>query len=254
MKCVACQAEIETNSVYCPKCGARIEAPDAPDAPEGQEAVEGSEAETPPEPSSDEGEAEAPSEPAKEPTASERLMEAARSGGEKTTETEAGTGWTEGGYSAKALNARFINTVAGTVLLLILSFWLMFKENPWSTAFALYPSLIVIAALWIWFACVRIYRVWTIKYQLTAHQFYHEEGIFKRVRDVIEVIDIDDLKLERTLFDRMVNGGVGTVTIKSTDQSSPQLRLVGLDNPDVVFKSLDDARRKERAARGLKSV
>jgi hypothetical protein len=68
------------------------------------------------------------------------------------------------------------------------------------------------------------------------------------------VIDIDDLKLERTLFDRMVNGGVGTVTVKSTDQSSPELRLVGLDDPDVVFKSLDNARRKERAARGLKSV
>jgi hypothetical protein len=117
-----------------------------------------------------------------------------------------------------------------------------------------YPSLIVIAALWIWFGCVRMYRVWTIKYQLTAHQFYHEQGIFKRVRDVIEVIDIDDLKLERTLWDRMVNGGVGTVTIRSTDQSSPELRLLGLENPDVVFKSLDEARRKERVARGLKSV
>ena len=99
-----------------------------------------------------------------------------------------------------------------------------------------------------------IYRVGTIKYQLTAHQFYHEEGIFKRIRDVVEVIDIDDLALERTLWDRMINGGVGSVTIKSTDSSSPVLRLAGLDKPDIVFRALDEARRKERVARGLKSV
>ena len=127
-------------------------------------------------------------------------------------------------------------------------------SKEWSTAFALYPSLAVIAALWIWFACIRIYRVGTIKYQLTVHQFYHEEGIFKRIRDVIEVIDIDDLVLERTLFDRVINGGVGSVTIKSTDPSSPILRLPGLDDPDVVFRALDEARRKERVARGLKKV
>ena len=240
MKCVACQAEIEASSVYCPKCGAKIEEPAAQEFSDdlGAQEPESSEADT-------------QTERTAQPTASERLMETARTGGERTTETSAGTAWTEGGYSPKALNARFMNTIAGSVLILALTIW---GHSSQGWAWLWYPALIAIAAMWIWFACIRVYRVGTIKYQLTAHQFYHEEGIFKRVRDVIEVIDIDDLKLERTLFDRMVNGGVGTVTIKSTDQSSPELRLVGLDNPDVVFKSLDDARRKERAARGLKSV
>lgn len=250
MKCVACQAEIEANSVYCPKCGARVDEPVGQETP-GQEAAEDFGADVTQEPVSDEAGEQSQPEPSEQPTASERLLDTARSGGEKTAETDAGTAWTQGGYSAKALNARFMNTIAVSVLLLALAIWGHWARG-WTWLW--YPSAIAIAALWIWFACVRIYRVWTIKYQLTAHQFYHEEGIFKRVRDVIEVIDIDDLKLERTLFDRMVNGGVGTVTIKSTDQSSPELRLVGLDNPDVVFKSLDDARRKERAARGLKSV
>lgn len=245
MKCVACQAEIEANSVYCPKCGAKIEEAASQDTPDDFGADMAQESE------SGEADVQADSEPTTQPTASERLMNVARSGAEKTTETDAGTEWTEGGYSPKALNARFMNTIAVSVLILALTIWAHWTRD-W--AWLWYPALIVVAALWIWFACVRIYRVWTIKYQLTAHQFYHEEGIFRRVRDVIEVIDIDDLKLERTLFDRMVNGGVGTVTIKSTDQSSPELKLAGLDNPDVVFRSLDDARRKERAARGLKSV
>lgn len=244
MKCVACQAEIEASSVYCPKCGAKIEEAAAQESDDFG-------ANVPQEPESGEADTQADSESTAQPTVSERLMETARSGGEKTTETDAGTAWTEGGYSPKALNARFMNTIAGSVLILALTIW-GHSARDW--AWLWYPALIALAALWIWFACIRIYRVGTIKYQLTAHQFYHEQGIFKRVRDVIEVIDIDDLKLERTLFDRMVNGGVGTVTIKSTDQSSPELKLVGLDNPDVVFKSLDEARRKERAARGLKSV
>lgn len=246
MKCVECQAEIEANSVYCPKCGAKIE------GDEGQQADENSTHDVAQDPVADETDRETQPEPSMQPTISERLLETAHSGGEKTANSDAGTLWTEGGYSAKALNAWFMNTIAVSILLLGLSLWLNWGRE-WG-AWVWYPSLILIAGLWGWFACVRIYRVWTIKYQLTAHQFYHEEGIFKRVRDVIEVIDIDDLKLERTLFDRMVNGGVGTVIIRSTDQSSPELKLVGLDNPDVVFKSLDDARRKERAARGLKSV
>ena len=249
MKCVACQAEIEANSVYCPKCGAKM------DEPADQETLESSGADEVQEPESDEADTQTQTDsaPPAQATASERLMEVARSGGEKTTDNDAGTAWTEGGYSPRALNGRFLATCVVSVLLLALSLWLMWKQE-WSPPFSLYPSLIVIGALWIWYACVRIYRVGTIKYQLTAHQFYHEQGIFKRVRDVIEVIDIDDLKLERALWDRVINGGVGTVTIKSTDQSSPELRLMGLDDPDVVFKSLDDARRKERAARGLKSV
>lgn len=245
MKCAACQTEIEASSVYCPKCGARIDGgeEEKTDGAPSSEDVQQSETPAPePEP-----------EPAKQPTASERLLETARSASKKGAETDtAGPAWTEGGYSPKALNARFYNTIGGTILLLLLPLWLTWRQG-WPT-WVWYPPLILIAALWIWFACVRIYRVWTIKYQLTAHQFYHEEGIFRRIRDVIEVIDIDDLKLEKTLWDRMINGGVGTVIIRSTDQSTPELKLPGLDNPDLVFKSLDDARQRERVSRGLKSV
>jgi len=245
MKCVACQAEIEASSVYCPKCGARIGESASQDVVENvdREAAQEPEAkETPSEPEEDEPR-----------TASDRLRDVAQKAKEQAADVDTPSEWTEGGYSPKALNARFLATSAISILLLLLSLWLMWSKE-WSSAFTLYPSLAVIAALWIWFACIRIYRVGTIKYQLTAHQFYHEEGIFKRIRDVVEVIDIDDLALERTLWDRMINGGVGSVTIKSTDSSSPVLRLAGLDKPDIVFRALDEARRKERVARGLKSV
>lgn len=240
MKCSACQAEVDANSVYCPKCGEKLESGEEQNTVE--EAPHSEDAGTASEPEAEE-----------QPTASQRLMEAARSGGERSAGDDPGTEWTEGGYSPKALNARFLATCLVSVLLLILASWLFWGQD-WQGPWVWYPTAVLIAALWIWYLCVRIYRVWTIKYRLTAHQFYHEEGIFTRVRDVIEVIDIDDLKLERTLWDRLINGGVGTIVIQSADPSNPELRLRGLDNPDVVFQSLDDARRNERAARGLKSV
>ncbi len=251
MKCAACQAEVDASSVYCPKCGAKLEPMEEQDMAENPAE----------EPVTDETQAAASmeadgpaeSETQDQGTISDRLRNVAKSGGEKTSGNDPGTAWTQGGYSPKALNARFLATCVVSLLLLAFGLWLQIGHE-WSPGLSLYPALIIIAGLWVWFACVRIYRVGTIKYQLTAHQFYHEEGIFKRVRDVVEVIDIDDLKLERTLWDRVINGGVGTVTIQSTDQSTPELHLSGLDEPEVVFQSLDDARRKERAARGLKSV
>ncbi len=109
MKCVECQAEIEDKSVYCPKCGARLEETDGQEAM-GQDAAETSKADVNQEaPVPDEVDEEPEPEPAEQPTASERLLDAARSGGEKTTETDAGTAWTEGGYSPRALNARFLD-------------------------------------------------------------------------------------------------------------------------------------------------
>lgn len=246
MKCPACQTEVNVDSVYCPKCGEKLEQP--AEQPVAEEAGPRSE-------TNDSGRAEE-GEPAggeASQTASERLLEKAREAGAKTGPAETVSGWTKGGYSPKALNARFLVTCLATLVLLCLVFWLWWGENAW-WKWAGYAAIVVIAALWVWYLCVRIYRVGTIKYQLTARQFYHEEGIFRRIRDVIEVIDIDDLKLERTLWDRVINGGVGTVVIRSADQSDPELRLVGLGNPQEVFEALDNARQRERVARGLKSV
>ncbi|MHB8903476.1 MAG: zinc ribbon domain-containing protein [Thermoguttaceae bacterium] len=235
MKCVACQADIEANSVFCPKCGTRLE---QLEGHSGQEQAQ--------EPLADEVQSQGGPQLAEQPNPVQRLRDTARAAA--TADTPA---WSQGGYSKKTLRGRFLTTLFASILLLAFLAWAEWSKQ-WN--WPLYPVLIALAALWIWYACVRIYRVGTIKYQLTAHQFYHEEGIFRRIRDVIEVIDIDDLKLERTLWDRIVNGGVGTVIVRSADQSSPELRLRGLEKPDLVFQSLDDARRKERTARGLKSV
>jgi len=247
MKCRVCQAEADPHSIYCPKCGERLE-PDLEPEPEPADV-----AAAPLPEETETGQPEAEISP--QPNAAERPKEVAASAGRADQTEDQPLSWTQGGYPAMALRGTCLTVCLVTAVFVALGIWLQMKGwlAGW-TGIAWGLILLVPVVLWIRLGCVYVYRVWTIKYRLTPHYFYHEEGIFRRVRNVIEVIDIDDIRRERTLVDRLINGGVGTVTILSSDQSSPVLTLRGLAEPDKVFESLDEARRKERAARGLKYV
>ena len=261
MKCRACGAEYDEHSVYCPKCGERTEEaanPDeAPSPPVADEAPTTKEPAGSPEPDAGDGPAEPEGDVQR--TVSDRLRDTARLHHQAPDDPamKPANPWTEGGYSAKALRGHFLLAGVVTVAFLTLGIWLSINGYITSAKGAklIWGLLAVLPViLWCWVCCVYIYRVWTIKYRLATYRFYHEEGIFRRLKDVLEVIDIDDMTLERTLWDRVVNGGVGTVIIKSSDSSDPVLKLRGLEEPERVFESIDEARRKQRVERGLKAI
>ncbi len=259
MKCRECQAEFDEHTVYCPKCGERVaesesmdEEPltSAPDeAPAEEEPAERPEPEAAPKLS--EGDDHR--------TVSDRLRETANLHHQAPDDPQMkpANPWTEGGYSSKALRGHFILAWLVTILFLGFGVWLSFTNRMpgdfWTKI--IWVSLAILPTVtWCWVGCIYIYRVWTIKYRLITYRFYHEEGIFHHVKDVIEVIDISDMKLKRTLWDRVVNGGVGTVILDSSDGSNPSLELKGLDEPERVFESIDEVRRKQRVERGLKTI
>jgi hypothetical protein len=45
--------------------------------------------------------------------------------------------------------------------------------------------------------------------------------------------------------------GIGTVRLLSSDQSTPQFSIVGIEDVRNVAMMIDDARRQERRKRGL---
>jgi hypothetical protein len=45
--------------------------------------------------------------------------------------------------------------------------------------------------------------------------------------------------------------GVGSVRIVSSDQSTPEFHLIGIEDVRTVAGLIDDARRKERRKRGV---
>ena len=261
MKCRACGAEYDEHSVYCPKCGERTEEavdPDeAPSPPVADEAPPKKEPAGSPEPDAGDGPAEPEGDVQR--TVSERLRDTAKLHHQAPDDPamKPANPWTEGGYSGKAMRGHFILCWAVTIVFLGFGVWLSFIDKmPGGIWTKIIWGLLaaVPVALWCRVGYTYIYRVWTIKYRLVTYRFYHEEGIFRHVKDVVEVIDIDDMKLKRTLWDKVVNGGVGTVILKSTDSSDPVLKLCGLENPERVFESIDEVRRKQRVERGLKAI
>jgi uncharacterized membrane protein YdbT with pleckstrin-like domain len=88
-----------------------------------------------------------------------------------------------------------------------------------------------------------------VKYRLTNQRLFHEKGILRRVTERIELIDIDDVTMEQGLMERLF--GVGTVHVTSSDRSSPELLMPGIDDVKAVADTIDHARRAERHRRGV---
>jgi membrane protein YdbS with pleckstrin-like domain len=106
-----------------------------------------------------------------------------------------------------------------------------------------------IAVLWLVLVARLLYKQLSIRYHLTNQRFIHERGLLWRTIDRIEVIDIDDIAVDQGPVERML--GIGTVRIKSSDASTPEFYVQGIENVRGVATQIDDARRKERRKRGV---
>ncbi|MBC8351044.1 MAG: PH domain-containing protein [Planctomycetes bacterium] len=141
-----------------------------------------------------------------------------------------------GGYSAKAMYGTWILGIAITIGLV-------------AGMFAFPPVGIAIPVLFLFLAGRLAYKKLSVHYELTTQRFIHKTGIFKRVTDRIEVIDIDDVTFEQGIVQRML--GVGTIRLSSSDRTHPELVLSGIDGVQNIADTIDDVRRKERRKRGL---
>jgi membrane protein YdbS with pleckstrin-like domain len=215
MKCPTCTASVPDDSAFCPQCGARLKSPDAPNVA----AVAA-------------------------PTAAASPGKLAAAAGLRRApaavpESEL---WT-GGYSPKAMYggwvAAALATIAGIVVVAL--FW----PEPFGW------SLLGVAALAIWggLLLTLAYRRVSVKYRLTSQRLFHEKGVLRRVTDRIELIDIDDVTLEQGIVERVL--GVGTIRVSSSDRTTPELLMPGIDDVKTVADTIDQARRSERQRRGV---
>ena len=93
------------------------------------------------------------------------------------------------------------------------------------------------------------YRQLAEHYYLTNRRFIHERGLLWRVIDRIEAIDIDDVSYQQGPIERLL--GVGSIQIRSSDNSHPQLELLGIEKAREIAEQIDEVRRQERRKRGL---
>ena len=163
-----------------------------------------------------------------------------------------GVSWTEGKYSGKNLRSKCLLVWLVTIFFIVIS--IILWRNGHAGKVALTLTMIIPVCTWVYFGAVYFYRTMTIRYRLTQHRFYNEEGLFTKTVDTLELINIEDMTLKQTLVDRLVNGGTGTIVLISNDATHPTLKVTGLENPRAAFESIDELRRRERNARVIRSV
>lgn len=170
-------------------------------------------------------------------------------------------------YSGKAMRAECILYWLITFVFLIGGIYFSVTGKlgaiyPWTWV----GISVILAVIWIRFTGTYLYRTWTIRYRLTETRLYSEVGLFNKITDSMELVYIDDIQLQQTLFDRLINGGVGRLVIFSSgDKTHPTeknpgtpgksggMPIIGIDHPREIFNKLDTARAKVRAKRAILS-
>ncbi|EAQ78820.1 PH domain-containing protein [Blastopirellula marina] len=149
-----------------------------------------------------------------------------------------------GNYSVKDMYGTWIITAVLSVTALVVAGVFFLAMIP-----VVLGVVAVVAVIWIFLLCRLAWRKWSVQYELTTQRFVHQSGILSRTTDRIEVIDIDDVTFNQSIFDRMF--GVGTITVTSSDRTHPTLVLDGIEDVKRVADLIDGARRKERIRRGI---
>lgn len=148
----------------------------------------------------------------------------------------------EGRFSPKAMVTTWIAMgLIDLVLLATVVYMLVSGVGYWWA-----PALVALVLDAI-IVCRYFYKRIGIRYRLSNHRFFHEEGILNRKVNPIDLITINDVAFEQGLIERMM--GVGRVKIMSTDTTDPVLWVEGIEDVQNVATMVDKTRREEMMRR-----
>jgi hypothetical protein len=101
-----------------------------------------------------------------------------------------------------------------------------------------------IAGLCYWIASL------STRFELTTQRVRIERGVFSRSRQDTELYRIDDIALEQPLGMRML--GHAVLFLRSTDRSTPEIRLYGVPGLAALGETLRECALRERERRGVR--
>ncbi|OWA36656.1 hypothetical protein B9G55_00815 [Saccharibacillus sp. O16] len=89
-----------------------------------------------------------------------------------------------------------------------------------------------------------------VHYKITSQRLIVTTGLVGKKSDEVELVRVKDVALEKTAMDRMM--GVGTITIYSTDPTTPEIRLEDVPDAEKVKDLLRGAVRAEKEHYGTR--
>jgi membrane protein YdbS with pleckstrin-like domain len=211
MNCPACSAALPVDAAFCHKCGASL----ADAAKTG---------------------------PVSSASPASTRLRAGLPPGAARGDDEEKILW-QGRFSKLAMIGAWI--AGGVFTIAVIAAGLIAGFTPIAWIIAIATIVIVWAAL----VLRLLYLQLSLHYYLTNQRFIHEHGLLWREVDRIETIDVDDVSVQQGPVERML--GIGSVRLRSSDASTPEFLIQGIENVREVASLIDDARRQERRRRGM---
>ena len=101
-----------------------------------------------------------------------------------------------------------------------------------------------IAGLCYWIASL------STRFEITTQRVRIERGVFSKTRQDTEIYRIDDITLEQPFGMRVL--GHAILFLRSTDRSTPEIRLYGVPGLAALSEKLRECSLRERERRGVK--
>jgi len=138
----------------------------------------------------------------------------------------------------------------GSILLwLVASIVVLFVSLKFKSADGSYGTIlkwdaIIIVALGLVVFVRMLLKILGLKFRLTTQRLFIERGILSQTIDQTELIRVDDVRVRKSLTDRLL--GLGSIEVKSTDVTDESLTIVGIDEPESVAESIRTHMRQLR--------
>lgn len=121
----------------------------------------------------------------------------------------------------------FVHTLIALAVLLLGGWGSIALGGVWLLAILPVLGLAVVIAGW----PVLINR--TRRFKITNYRIDYERGLISRRIDTLELWHVEDIRMHQSLLNRVL--GVGTLTVVSDDDTTPQLVIPGLSEPRKLF-------------------
>jgi len=131
---------------------------------------------------------------------------------------------------------RFILWFLANVVVAVLVSWVASRADWLGGRGAFWTIVVVLLLTGLLFVAPVFLKILGHRYRITSQRLFIERGILSQTVDQTELIRVDDVRLTKTLTDRLF--GLGTVVILSTDASDRDVTIEGVSNPDEVAEAI----------------
>jgi uncharacterized membrane protein YdbT with pleckstrin-like domain len=95
------------------------------------------------------------------------------------------------------------------------------------------------------------YKVASRRYRLTNQRLFVQHGIVAKHLEEIELFRVKDVTVRQGFLQRIL--GCGTVTVLSTDDTTPVLQIAGIARPVEIKEAIRNAFRAARKREGMRT-